>query len=527
MSEYNMQGQKFRSAYSREGTKFGRATAATLDEAGETLLASAKTAIAKYDPNGTALKFAFITDLHRSEEGVYVSNEIDDRYSLRLLSRLCDDVDLDAVFCGGDITNARDENADYFQKNMGDVVADFDDLLPYTNVFSNIGNHDKRYSTSRPNTTNEWLHNLWNGIQQYGSGVEVHYIEDAETNFYVDFTKHKIRIIFIHQYDDVDSNSSWYANENISSDTGIHTHGTTAWKAALPTTDKADWIVGAVIHGADNTTPTNGSIRNWSYTDLSSTLAEYVANGGKGVLGIFAGHYHIAQGISLSAISLSNPAIPVVHVNAALATASQWETADAYCFSVIVVDSSTGLFREIRVGRKGMPIPYCTYFGNEGNKGLLQNGTVSPDTTWERFYCVYNGNHVRFDRRWNVFCQGINFTNLPKQWGYYANDFVTSDIDNVLFSAEAGDVITTEIKFSSDNDLPQQNFNIFSPQINPMLSNKVVAGATYTNNVTLEEDTDVTAIGMYYYGSTAASAGILDFELNVYKNGVRLVRGGT
>lgn len=523
MSEYNMQGQKFRTAYSREGTKFGRATAATLDEAGETLLASAKAAIAQYDPDGTALKFAFITDNHRSENGVYAGSEVDDSYSLRLLSRLCDDVDLDAVFCGGDITNGRDENADYVQENMQDVVADFEDLLPYTNIFGNIGNHDKRYSTSRTNNTNTWLHNLWNGIQQYGNGVEVHYIEDAETNFYVDFTRHKIRIIFIHQYDDVDSNSSWYANENISSDTGIHTHGTTAWKTALPTTDKAEWIVGAVIHGADNSNPTNPSIRYWTFTDLSDTLKAYVDGGGKGVLGIFAGHYHLTQGITLSALSLSNPAIPIVHVSPAYAISSDIGTSNAYCFSIIVVNSTTGVFHEIRVGKNARPVPYCAYFGDVANNGLLHNGTVSVNAGYTNMYCVYNGNHVRFDDAWMSY--GHNFTNLPLEWGPITRDFVTNDTENVLFSAEAGNVIKTEIIFSEDTETTNAvTFTVFSPQIASMVSCKVTAGTTFTNEITLAEDVDVTAIGASYYVGSAGFSHVIDFELNVYKNGVRIVR---
>jgi len=522
MSEYNVQGNKYRSAYTRQGTKLGRETSATLDEAGETLLASAKTTIAKYDPDGTALKFAFITDLHRSEEGVYTTNEIDDRYSLRLLSRLCDDVDFDAVFCGGDTTNGRDENADYVQKNIQDVIADFDDLFPYTNVFGNIGNHDKRYSTSRANNTNGWLHNAWADIQQYGNGVELHYIDD--TNYYVDFTKHHIRMIVINQYDDVDSNSSWYANENISSATGIHTHGTTAWKSALPTTDKADWIVGAIIHGADNTTPTNPNIRNWSYTDLSDTLTDYVANGGKGVLGIFAGHYHVTQGISLSAFSLSNPAIPVVHVSAALATSAQWGTADAYCFSVIVVNSKTGLFHEIRVGRSAIRTPYCAYLGSASNNGLLHNGTVSANTSYQYVYCVYNGNRVRFDKGWMSY--GYNFTNLPKEWGFQYTDYVTSDTDNILFSAKAGDVIKTEVIFSEDTDAVTNviTFYVISPQIATLLSCKLTPGETFTNEITLAEDTDVTAIGVKYYGGSQPIPETMEYEINIYKNGVRLVR---
>lgn len=525
MTEYNLSGERFRSAYTRVGIKVGRETPATLDEAGETLLASTKSAIAKYDPDGTALKFAFITDLHRSEDGIYTTNEIDDRYSLRLLSRICDEVDLDAVFCGGDITNGRDENADYVQKNMQDVVADFDDLFPYTNVFGTIGNHDKRYSVARPLVTNEWLNNLWDDIQMYGSGVELHYIDD--TNYYIDFTKHHIRMIFINQYDDVDSNSSWYANEGIASDTGIHTHGTTAWKAGLPTTDKADWIVGVIVHGADTTIPYTNPPKTWSFTDLSDTLEAYVNNGGKGVLGVFAGHGHVTQSLSLSAFAPTYPGIPIIRVINAFATSEQVGTANAYGFSVYIVNSETGVFHEIRVGRNALEIPYCAWFGNVANNGLLHNGTASPDRGYTKYYCVYNGNYVLFDSGWKS--SGYNLTNLSKEWGYAANDMVTGDTENVLFSAVAGDVIKTEIKFSADSDdsetSTQTTFKVFSPQIANMLVCTVTAGATFTNEITLSEDKDVTALGVFYSSGYGSGYSLhMGFELNVYKNGVRLVR---
>ena len=514
-----MDGTPYRSAYNRNGAKLARGTPATLDEYGESVLASVKAKITALDPNGTAFKFAFISDLHRSENEVYAGNEIDDRYSMRLLSRLCDDVDLPAVLCGGDITNARDENASYFQENMADVVSDFDNLIPYTNIFATVGNHDKRYSTSRPLTTNAQLKTLWNTVQQNGNGVDLHYIDD--TNFYIDFTKYNVRIIFINQYDDVDSNNSWYANENIESDNGIHTHGTTAWKVALPTTDKDKWLVGVVIHGADQSVPTNPYVRNFNYTDLSNTLAGYVTNGGKGVLGVFAGHYHSQQGISLSALSLSNPAIPVIHVGCAYATSSQIGTADAYCFSVFVVDTTTGVFHEIRVGRATHTIPFASYTLTQN--GLFHNGTVSANSGYNtNMYCVYNGNHVRFDEAWRSY--GYNFTNLPKEWGYAPTDFVTSDTDNALFSANAGDVIKTELIFSADTAVsPSYNLKIFSPQISEMVKGAITASATYVNEITLSENTNITAIGGYAYAQNPLS-GVVDFEVNVYKNGVKLVR---
>lgn len=515
--EYTLDGALYRPAYTRAGTKFGRATAATLDEAGESLLTATKSKIASLDPNGTALKFAFITDLHRSEDGIYVSNPIDDRYSLRLLSRLCDDVDFDAVFCGGDITNARDENADYFQENMADVTNDFDDLMPYTNVYATVGNHDKRYSTSRPNTTNAQLKALWADLQTDGNHVELHYIDD--TNFYVDFMKHKVRFIFINQYDDVDSNNSWYANENITSDTGIHTHGTTAWKSALPTTDKANWLVGVVYHGADNSNPSSPSISNFNYTDLKNTLQSYITGGGRGVIGVFAGHYHSKQERTIL------PNLNIIHVANAYASSAQVGSADAYCFSIVLLDSSSGVFHEISVGRDATTAPFCAMFGSGNNNGLLENGTYS-NPTFTIFFCVYNSNHVRFAYRINQFVYGFNLTNLAANYsGNWNADHVTSDTENTLFSAQAGDIIKTEIKFSSDTIASTRGFKIFSPQISDMVSNTgITPGQTYTKEVTLAADTNITAIGFVYYGQTTDADGPMDFELNVYKNGVKIVR---
>jgi hypothetical protein len=58
-----------------------------------------------------------------------------------------------------------------------------------------------------------------------------------------------------------------------------------------------------------------------------------------------------------------------------------------------------------------------------------------------------------------------------------------------------------------------------------MLQCKVTAGATFTNEITLAEDLDITALGVWYTsGSTTTYSHVMGFELNVYKNGVRLVR---
>ena len=119
----------------------------------------------------------------------------------------------------------------------------------------------------------------------------------------------------------------------------------------------------------------------------------------------------------------------------------------------------------------------------------------------------------------------MNYTNHDKNWGYYSSNFVTSDTDNVMFAAQAGDVIKTEIIFSGDSASTPNQIKIFSPQIADMVvvPKGSIAGQTFINEVTISEDTDVTAVGMNNYGATAPS-GVLDFELNIYKNGVKLVR---
>lgn len=499
---YKHDGTPYRSAYTRNGSKAKRATAATLDSYGETALTNAKNAISRVDPTGTALKFAFITDLHRCGDGITYASEgiIDDRYSIRLLSRMCDDIDIAAVFCGGDIVNARSENLENIDQNMNDVLNDLDSYIPYIPIFSNVGNHDKKYAAANPLHTNAWLKQLWSPVAANGNGVTVSYIDD--TNFCVDFTKHKVRIVFCNQYDAVDSNSSWYANT-------IHCTGN--WMQGLDFEDKANWLVGVVYHGADL------ADYGGTFPELKTNLEAYVDGGGKGALGGIAGHLHNKKEQYIQ------PSLNRIHVDRAYTTESQLDSVNEYCFSVFVVDSATGVFHEVRCGRSRKIIPFCSY--PSGNNGLLQNGTRSADNTYSCLYCCYGGNHVRLGEVWRS--RGMNFTNLAAVWGITSNDYVTSDTDSVLFSAESGDVIKTEIIFSADSASTPNPIKIFSPQIADMVTvpKGEIAGQTVTNEITLSEDTDVTAIGMNNYGATAPS-GILGFELNIYKNGVKLVRGG-
>lgn len=509
---YRYDGTPYRSAYSRDGAKAKRETAAEIDSYGETALANAKAAIARCDPNGTALKFAFITDLHRCADGVTYASEgiIDDRYSIRLLSRLCDDVDISAVFCGGDIVNARSENLANIDQNMTDVVNDLDSYIPYTPIFSNVGNHDKKYAASNPLHTNAWLKQLWTPVAANGDGVTVRYIDD--TNFCVDFDKYKVRIVFCNQYDAVDSNSNWYANK-------IHCTGN--WTQGLDFADKANWLVGVVYHGADL------ADYGGTFPELQTNLEAYVNGGGKGSLGGIAGHLHTAKEEYIQQ-NLNR-----IHVSRAYARTADLSTTSEYCFSVFVVDSVTGVFHEVRAGRSALEIPFVIYPSE--NNGLLQNGSLCVKG-YTLSLCVFNGNHVRFDRAWNYIVNGENLTDLSKNGttgADYSADRVTSDTENVLFSAQSGDVIKTELMFSADTTSTKQ-ICVFSPQIPytaqsgsyiyGMVWGNAGPSKTLTNEVTLSEDTDFTAIGIAYRGGSGDGVKVLDFELNIYKNGVKLVR---
>lgn len=507
--EYDFYGNRYRSAYDYNGNKLGKSTPAELNSVGEEVLAKAKTKIAKFaEPN--ALIIGYVTDIHRSTT-TYHGDVIDDTGTLHLLSRLADDVDMDCIFVGGDLANAvtSEETTETIRSNQQAVVDEINALLPYTNIFATIGNHDKKYSAQSALNTNEYFHDLYDVFQYNGNGVELHYIDD--TNYYVDFTKQKIRIIVANQYDAVDDDPTLTASA---------THCTWSWASALnfvAPKRASEWLVGVVFHGM-----AFAGVTDIMEAYKNGTSAEHYTNtngeAGKGYLGSFVGHLHgYAFEQAFEVLKRVN-GINSIWTTCAYATEAQMGTTSEYGIAVYIINPS-GLHHQIRIGRDALEVPFTT-INNDG--GLLENGTCSVDASYSRFYCIRNGNHIRFDRRWNAYVYGMNFTNFAKEWGYWANDFVTSDTDNVLFSAHAGDIIKTEIIFTEDTDTTNRSFAIFSPQIADMVTGTVVRGKTYTKEITLTADTDITAIGMSYRGQSADGIGIMDFELNVYVNGERI-----
>lgn len=507
--EYDYNGNRYRSAYNRQGQTLKCATPAELDEVGEELLADAKQRIAKFaEPN--ALIFGFISDTHRCST-TYDGKAITDTHSINLLSRLCDELHLDCVFHGGDMASARDTETDTtLHQHQQDVVNELDEKLPYTNIFATAGNHDKRYNNSFTLNSTAYFNELFDTIQYNGDGVELHYIDD--TNYYIDFVKHKVRIIVADQYD-----------ATTSAETASATHCTWIWTSALnfgAPKRASEWLVGVVFHGMAFT-----GIKDILEAFKNGTSTEHYTNtngeAGRGYLGSFVGHLHGYAINSAYGVAKYENGINSIWTTSAYANPEQIGTAAAYAFAVFVIDVDSGEIRQIRIGREANVALLRAIFSADNPNDIFKAGAYFNA---DYGMIVKDGGHISFEKMPHKYMSGINFTNLDANSGYDANDHVTSDTSTVLISLSAGDTIKTVVRFSDKTEYTSgRSFRIFSPQINNMVSGTVKAGEEYENSVTVDADTDITAIGMYYYGSTSETTWkVVDFDIEVYVNDERV-----
>ena len=109
MLTYDRSGIIYKAAYDRRGVDVYQRTipSFTLDAAGETALTDAMERLNAVNGNGNCLMFAFITDLHQRTEGIPYADQglCENIQSIQLLSRLCEQANISAVFCGGDFDN--------------------------------------------------------------------------------------------------------------------------------------------------------------------------------------------------------------------------------------------------------------------------------------------------------------------------------------------------------------------------------------------------------------------------------------
>lgn len=338
--EYDFNGNRYRSAFDYQGHPVGCPTPAELDAAGESLLLTTKAIINGLNRNKNCLIFGFISDTHRCTD-TYDTKAITDTHSINLLSRLCDEVHFDCVFHGGDMASARDHETDAtLRQHHQDVVNELNEKLPYTNIFATVGNHDKRYNSSFAINSTEYFHELFDPVQYDGDGVELHYIDD--TNYYIDFVKHKVRMIVADQYD-----------ATADSQTASATHCTWAWTAALNFTAPkraSEWLVGVIFHGMRF-----DGVKDVMEAYRTGVSAEHYDNtngeAGRGYLGSFVGHLHGYAFESAWEVPFQANGINSVWTTSAYANPEQIGTADAYGFAVFVVNMDTLEIKQIRVGR--------------------------------------------------------------------------------------------------------------------------------------------------------------------------------
>lgn len=510
--EYDFYGNRYRSAYNYQGQTLKRATPAELDEIGEELLTDAKSRIAELTSGKNCLVFGFISDTHRCST-TYDGKAISDTHSINLLSRLCDEIHLDCVFHGGDMASARDHETNAsIQQHQYDVVNELDEKLPYTNIFATVGNHDKKYDDSFALKSTAYFYELFDTIQYNGNDVELNYIDD--TNYYIDFPKRKVRIIVADQYDALTD-----------SEIALATHCTWSWTSALnfdAPQRASEWLVGVVFHGMAFT-----GIKDIMEAYKNGTSAEHYTNtngeAGRGYLGSFVGHLHGYAINSAWEVPKYANGINSIWTTSAYANPEQIGTADAYGFSVFVIDVDSGEIRQIQIGREANIALLRAMFAADNPADIFRAG-VAFNISYRM--AITNNEHIRFEQMPHKYMSGINFTNLESMNTYDANDYVSNDTANTLFHLTAGDVLKTVIRFTEKTEYTNgRSFRIFSPQINNMVSGTVKAGEVYEKSITIDTDTDITAIGMYYAGSTAETEWkTVDFDIELYVNGERITQ---
>lgn len=343
MNVYDRNGIIYKAAYDRRGADIYHRTLPTytLDAAGQTALADALERLNAVNVNGNCLMFAFITDLHQRTEGIPYADQglCENIQSIQLLSKLCEQANISAVFCGGDLINARPEDEANLRANRQTVLDNFNAYLPNTPVFITTGNHDKRYSGEAELITNEEVAAYFAEVNSHDDKVRIGYIDG--TNYYVDFLEHKVRIIVFDSYDGLDATveggnatASAYATNN----TQIWANGLNMGEH-----DASEWIVGIMYHGMSfsgmrsylDAYRKKTGYRKWVNTNASA---------GKGYLGSIGGHAHMV-------VYSDSNGVNTIQVSNAYGTPAQLGTVNGYCFSVFVVDIEGGKFYEVRVGR--------------------------------------------------------------------------------------------------------------------------------------------------------------------------------
>lgn len=500
-----------------------------LDSYGENLLLSVSNTLNTLNPNKDKLAFGFVSDTHRSHDGVVYDSSAgndSDRNSLKLLARIANAGLLDCVFHGGDMASGRDENADYVKEC---IEATMDDMADYYSVpvYATVGNHDKRYNTSRDIQSNAYLKSqILKGIKSK-TGQSVTWIDD--TNYYIDFAgySHPIRIIVINEYDNIEAGSS------ASASTAANCTG--AWIAAatigtsthnISSANAANTILGFVYHGM-------------TYAQIKTTAEAYIEAGGYAVLGSFGGHVHHYS-------SDSTDGFNNLLVTYGFANSDEINSNDEYGVSVFVVDPSSENvdIKWLRIGRDSATVDYYSLMPIV-SEGIMPSGSYKygPNSTSPVITITNNNKHLDLSLPWTGAGGNMTVTNPSKNAGSRWSDFVSKDNANTLFEVKTGDTLKTVVNFSS---LPTDTTTSSTKgwaivalkedgegttSLISLIPKTTIQSSTLSEDIeytiTAEEDFDIKSVGFAGYGGATSStySGTYGFDLQIYLNDTLLTMG--
>lgn len=296
--------------------------------------------------------------------------------SLKLLGAIGYQVGLDAVFCGGDLSDGR-LPYDCYSYAMWRVKSLFDKYISVPRYFTE-GNHDRWYQTSVGCRSNaQWLVWLQNILNSNGAtySIDNSSINNYVSNTYwVDFSAYKIRAIMRSQYE-----AACLQSIGIQEKTSGGGDGTSkknffdALSFANPQ-DAETWTVMSLSHnnndngwqadylyyyrngtrlGNDNGTGWGSSTQNMYLGFMNPVDNGGVQNKGtagyhgKATIGQIYGHVHNLASVTTSS---SNDKVYLTKLSLYNAFTTTPSSADDYKFSIFVVDSDNYQLHEIKVG---------------------------------------------------------------------------------------------------------------------------------------------------------------------------------
>lgn len=295
--------------------------------------------------------------------------------SLKLLGAIGYQVGLDAVFCGGDLSDGR-LPYDCYSYAMWRVKSLFDKYISVPRFFTE-GNHDRWYQTSVGCRSNaQWLVWLQNILNSNGAtySIDNSSINNYVSNTYwIDFPAHKIRAIMRSQYE-----AACLQSIGIQEKTNGGGDGTSlknffdALSFANPQ-DAQEWTVMSLSHNntqsliadylsyyrnATRVGNENGTAWGGSSQYMYMGFMNPVDNGGvqnkgtagyrgKATIGQIYGHVHNLASVSTTE---SNDKVYLNQLSLYNAFTTTPASANDYKFSIFVVDSDNYQLHEIKVG---------------------------------------------------------------------------------------------------------------------------------------------------------------------------------